>query len=225
MSANSTNDRVCPVSLNTKQEILNNGRKVFYVGKQFYDADQLKKWIDCGHTTFPHNRQEISVKHINELYSTLYEGVDFNKNNVPNLNLDHIGQIPDTIYFDGQSVKQVLMEALIIAFTNPNEIKYQEGGLDVETIDMNVFRHTYLPTLKNQTIECVLRTPNKLYQCINPFLYYNNFEGNPKRARCIKTNSTCKGFIQTGVGRVENKTHSCRPNLFCGSKQILQSTG
>lgn len=148
---NNNNGDVCPVSLNTKKEILNDGRKLFFIDKKFYDAAQLKQWIDCGHTTFPHSRKDITIKHIEELNDIL--GIE-NKlelttlKRLPDLNLKHIGKIPDNLHFAGQSVKLILMEALVIMLQNPDEIKYQDDNMSrYSTLSVENYKQMYLSQL------------------------------------------------------------------------------
>lgn len=60
-NANNSNSNTCPISLNSRREMLDKNIKVFEIcykgmGKTVYNAEALARWLKK-HNTYPHNRQ------------------------------------------------------------------------------------------------------------------------------------------------------------------------
>ena len=132
---NSCNNSVmCPITLNTKKDILNNGRKVFSVPPVIYDADELKKWVDAGNLEYPHNRSPISQNDLDRLNNMLGITADteLTHDKMSHLDKKMVKDIPGNVTFYGRDVKIVILETVMLIFhINPETIKFSEWNTPI----------------------------------------------------------------------------------------------
>lgn len=74
MPNNSTQARVCPISLSLQSQI-SSEKKFEAPGKVFYDSDSLGEWVfQRGNPTYPHNRQVVLKEDMEKLLATYVLG-------------------------------------------------------------------------------------------------------------------------------------------------------